>query len=403
MKIAYITAQTPYGTGETFVLPEVIELQRQGHEVAVFPLRPDKKLAQGQEPAMVRERTVRIPLLNFSVFVKALKLSLLKPKLICKVLFDVLRHSGSGKKILKNLVVIPKGLALGAEIKKRGFDHIHAHWASTPSTAAYIAALYSGVSWSFTAHRWDIAEGNMLEVKVKSSKFARTINLRGANELKRQLPNELWDKVHIIHMGVNLSESISNAIQDCFTIASVGNLLPVKGHEFLLGACFILKGRNVNFRCLLFGNGPLRDKLQQMAKELNLIDVVNFCGSVAHDEILKLYSTGAVSVLVLPSIETKDGEKEGIPVSLMEAMAAGVPVIATTTGGIPELLGNGAGILVPPEDCEALANAIERLLKDPEIRREIGIKGREKVKKEFAIDSVVQKLIELFKNPGDSE
>lgn len=243
----------------------------------------------------------------------------------------------------------------------------------------------------------------MLEVKVKSSKFTRTINLRGANELKRQLPNELWDKVHIIHMGVNLSESISNANQDFFTIASVGNLLPVKGHEFLLGACFILKGRNVNFRCLLFGNGPLRDKLQQMAKELNLIDVVNFCGSVAHDEILKLYSTGAVSVLVLPSIETKDGEKEGIPVSLMEAMAAGVPVIATTTGGIPELLGNGAGILVPPEDCEALANAIERLLKDPEIRREIGIKGREKVKKEFAIDSVVQKLIELFKNPGDSE
>ena len=166
---------------------------------------------------------------------------------------------------------------------------------------------------------------------------------------------------------------------------------------------FYIKRTKLNFRCLLFGNGPLRDKLQQMAKELNLIDVVNFCGSVAHDEILKLYSTGAVSVLVLPSIETKDGEKEGIPVSLMEAMAAGVPVISTTTGGIPELLGNGAGILVPPEDCEALANAIERLLKDPEIRREIGIKGREKVKKEFAIDSVVQKLIELFKNPVDSE
>mgnify|MGYP001199962932 CR=1 FL=1 len=403
MKIAYITAQTPYGKGEAFVLPEVIELKKQGHDVVVFPLRPEKELAQGQEATEVGRVTVRIPLFDLSVFFRALRLATLRPGLVARIWGGIFRDSGNFKKILKNLTVVPKGLVLGEEVKKRGVDHIHAHWASTPSTAAYIAALYSEVPWSFTAHRWDIGEGNMLEVKVKSSKFARTINLRGANELKRQLPNELWDKVHIIHMGVNLSESISNANQDFFTIASVGNLLPVKGHEFLLGACFILKGRNANFRCLLFGNGPLRDKLQQMAKELNLIDVVNFCGSVAHDEILKLYSTGAVSVLVLPSIETKDGEKEGIPVSLMEAMAAGVPVISTTTGGIPELLGNGAGILVPPEDCEALANAIERLLKDPEIRREIGIKGREKVKKEFAIDSVVQKLIELIKNPGDSE
>mgnify|MGYP000862979628 FL=1 len=102
----------------------------------------------------------------------------------------------------------------------------------------------------------------------------------------------------------------------------------------------------------------------------------------------------------MPSIENKDGEKEGIPVALMEAMAAGVPVISTTTGGIPELLDNGAGILVPPEDSEALANAIERLLKYPELRRELGIKGREKVEKEFAIDSVVRKMIEMFKDSG---
>jgi len=400
MKIAYITAQTPYGTGETFVLPEVIELQRQGHEVAVFPLRPDKKLAQGQEPAMVRERTVRIPLLNFSVFVKALKLSLLKPKLICKVLFDVLRHSGSGKKILKNLVVIPKGLALGAEIKKRGFDHIHAHWASTPSTAAYIAALYSGVSWSFTAHRWDIAEGNMLEVKVRSSKFTRAIDINGAEEIKKQISPYLWQKIRVIHVGVILPSFHSAVQKETLTIACVANLVVKKGHEYLLKACSKLQQRGINFSCLLFGDGPLRGKLQQITTDLELDGIVKFCGRIAHDEILKLYSTGAVSVLVLPSIENKDGEKEGIPVALMEAMAAGVPVISTTTGGIPELLDNGAGILVPPEDSADLANAIERLLKYPELRRELGIKGREKVEKEFAIDSVVRKMIEMFKDSG---
>jgi len=308
MKIAYITAQTPYGTGETFVLPEVIELQRQGHEVAVFPLRPDKKLAQGQEPAMVRERTVRIPLLNFSVFVKALKLSLLKPKLICKVLFDVLRHSGSGKKILKNLVVIPKGLALGAEIKKRGFDHIHAHWASTPSTAAYIAALYSGVSWSFTAHRWDIAEGNMLEVKVRSSKFTRAIDINGAEEIKKQISPYLWQKIRVIHVGVILPSFHSAVQKETLTIACVANLVVKKGHEYLLKACSKLQQRGINFSCLLFGDGPLRGKLQQVTTDLELDGIVKFCGRIAHYEILKLYSTGAVSVLVLPSIENNDGE-----------------------------------------------------------------------------------------------
>lgn len=226
---------------------------------------------------------------------------------------------------------------------------------------------------------------------------------KGAEEIKEQIPSSFWRKVRVIHVGVVLPSLGCVDEKEPFTVACIANLVPKKGHKFLLEACSVLRERGIAMRCLLFGDGPLRNELQQMANELNLNGIVEFCGRVAHDEILKLYSTGAVSVVVLPSIETKDGEKEGIPVSLMEAMAAGVPVISTTTGGIPELLGNGAGILVPPEDCEALANAIERLLKDPEIRREIGIKGREKVKKEFAIDSVVQKLIELFKNPGDSE
>ena len=243
----------------------------------------------------------------------------------------------------------------------------------------------------------------MLEVKVKSSKFTRAIDINGAEEIKKQIPSYLWQKIKVIHVGVALPLFRSTVQKETFTIACVANLVLKKGHEYLLRACSRLQQRGINLHCLLFGDGPLRDKLQQMASKFDLNNVIKFCGSVAHDEILKLYSTGAASVVILPSIETKDGEKEGIPVALMEAMAAGVPVISTTTGGIPELLDNGAGILVPPEDSEALANAIERLFKDAELRRELGIKGREKVEKEFAIDSVVREMIEMFKDSEESK
>jgi len=403
MKIAYITAQTPFGKGETFVLPEVIELKKQGHEVVVFPLRPEKELAQGQEAAEVGRVTVRIPLFDFSVFLRALRLATLRPGLVARIFGSIFRDSGSFKKIFKNLTVVPKGLVLGEEVKKRGIEHIHAHWASTPSTAAYIASLYSRVPWSFTAHRWDIAEGNMLSAKAKSSKFIRAIDTNGAEEIREQIPSSFWQKVRVIHVGVVLPSFGSVEKKESFIMACIAHLVPKKGHKFLFEACSVLQERGFSLRCLLFGDGPLRDELQQMANGLNLNSMIEFCGRVAHDEILNLYATGGVSAVVLPSIETKDGEKEGIPVALMEAMAAGVPVISTTTGGIPELLGDGVGILVPPEDSKALADAIEQLMKDPELRYKIGAKGKEKVKKEFAIDSVVTKMVELFMGSEDEK
>ncbi len=403
MKIAYITSQTPYGPGESFILPEVIELKKQGHEVVVFPLRPKEELEKGQEAAEVGKLTVRFPLFDFSVFLHALRLAILRPALVAYIVVSIFQYSGSFKKILKNLAVVPKGLVLGEEVKKRDIEHIHAHWASTPSTAAYIASLFSGVPWSFTAHRWDIAEGNMLPAKAKSSKFIRAIDTNGAEEIKEQIPFSFWQKVRVVHVGVVLPSFSSIEKKEPFIVTCIAHLVPKKGHKFLFEACSVLQERGISFRCLLFGDGPLGDELRQMANQLNLNSMVEFRGRVAHDEILNLYTTGVVSAVVLPSIETNDGEKEGIPVALMEAMAAGVPVISTTTGGIPELLGDEAGILVPPEDSKVLADAIEQLMKSPDLRRKIGAKGKEKVKKEFAVDSIVAKMVGLFSGSEDEK
>jgi len=396
MKIAYITAQTPYGPGESFILPEVIELRRQGHEVVVFPLRPEGKIGKSSECEEIAKYTVRIPLFSFSVLLRALRIVVLCPRLALRVFIDILKGSGSIKKILKNLVVAPKGFVLGEEVKKIGFSHIHAHWASTPSTAAYIASLYSGLSWSLTAHRWDIKEDNMLETKIRSSEFVRAISVNGANEIKSKISKTLWHKVKVIHMGVRLPLNECTPEQDVFTIASVGNLIPVKGHRFLLEACLLLKQRGKIFKCFLIGDGPLKQELLEMIHKLDLDDVVTLCGRLPHDKVLGMYQDCCVSVLVHPSIVTEDGEREGIPVALMEAMAVGVPVISTTTGSIPELVGDGAGILVPPGDSKALADAIEVIMENPYYRTELGQRGRKKIEADFSLSSVVKQLAELF-------
>lgn len=397
MKIAYITAQTPYGSGESFILPEILELHRRGHEIKVFPLRPNRDIGPGIERQEVAKLTEFIPLLDFSVLFRAVRLIMKRPGVFLRIIRDVIIYSGSLKKIIKNIVVIPKGLVIGEETKKGNFDHIHAHWASTPSTAAYIASLYSGVPWSFTAHRWDIKESNMMEQKVRKASFARTISINGASNIKSRVDPGLWQKIVTIHMGVILPKVSSlHGSNSEFVIATIGNLLPVKGHKFLIQACSLLRSQGRKFKCLVIGDGPEEVELKRLTDELQLNDIIQFLGRVPHDEVLRLLASGSISAVVHPSILTKDGEEEGIPVALMEAMASGIPVISTTTGGIPELLGNGAGLLVPPQDSVSLANAIQSLMDDSDLWHELSVKGRKKVEKDFSIESVAEELIKLF-------
>lgn len=403
MRIAYITAQTPWGPGEAFILPEVLELRRQGHHVVVFPLRPEEMLARGSEAEEVARQSVSIPLFSLGVFLRALGIALRCPLLILRLFRVILRYSGSLRKALKNLVVLPKGLVLGEEIKRGEFEHIHAHWASTPSTAAYIASRVSDIPFSFTAHRWDISEANLLPEKVRAAVFVRVINEGGAKKIGAQVPPAFAEKIRIVHVGVRLPPSsfLNTRIQQehPLKIAAIGNLIPVKGHATLIDSCALLREHGTTFQCRIFGDGPLGADLRKRVEKHGLVGLVELCGAISHDEVLALYERGDVDIYVHPSIETPRGEKEGIPVALMEAMAAGVPVISTTTGGIPELVVDGTGILVPPEDPVALADAIERLAKDPELRHRLGIAGRKRVEKAFSVEAVCRQLAgEMAKN-----
>lgn len=400
MRICYITSQTPYGTGEQFILPEVLKLKEKNNDVIIIPIKPEAKLAAGKEPEAIAKDTIYIPLFAFKVFAKSLGYFLSHPAKVFNIVFKIFKYSGTFKKVLKNLAVLPKGIVTGIIISKKNIDHIHCHWSSTPSTVGYIAASISNTSWSFTSHRWDIAENNMLVEKAKTAKFIRVIDDPGYNEMIGFIGEENKNKCTKIHVGVNMSSSSEffREKRDNFIIVMAANFIDKKGHIYLLKSLINIKDKGYKVYCHFYGDGPLEESLKNKAKEYNVDDMVSFDGKIAHDKLIKQYTDGKVDCVVLPSIVTEDGEKEGIPVSLMEAMAAKVPVISTNTGGIYELLRDNCGILIEQKNAKQLEEGIEKLINSKELQKQIAENGYKMVINEFYISTIVDRMAKLFKD-----
>jgi glycosyltransferase involved in cell wall biosynthesis len=267
---------------------------------------------------------------------------------------------------------------------------------------ALIAGTVSGIPWSVTAHRFDIAEDNLLALKVREACFVRAIDLQGAHEISRTAGPQAPSPV-VIHMGVELDPAGTLPVgstpetQEETRVVIAANLVEKKGHATLLEAVRLLTTRGVPVRVDLAGDGPLRTKLSDDAQRLGVADRVAFLGMLPHEKLLARLRAGEWGMLVLPSIVTASGEKEGIPVALIEAMGCGVPVVSTTTGGIPELFdGIAEPPLVPPEDAEALAGAMERMISDPRWRERLVREGRSRVEESFAMEQVAAELARRF-------
>ena len=209
----------------------------------------------------------------------------------------------------------------------------------------------------------------------------------------------------VIHMGVAIppAENIESRHDPgrVLRIVVPANLLEVKGHTYLLEAVRLLKDRGVDVHVDLAGDGPLREELMSRVEKLGLRDRVAFLGLLPHEKLLGSMQTGAWDLLVLPSIVTHSGEKEGIPVAIIEAMSRRVPVISTLTGGIPELFeGVDDALLAPPRDPAALAEAIVRLFGNPDLRERLVESGRRRVEDSFAVEQVARELTRRFELCG---
>jgi colanic acid/amylovoran biosynthesis glycosyltransferase len=255
------------------------------------------------------------------------------------------------------------------------------------------------VSWSFTAHRLDIGENNLLPVKARHACFVRAISEHGAAELRTHVLDSTWSPV-VLHMGVRLPPPRAPGVPagPSLRVLTAARFVEKKGHVHLLDALSLLLERGVAVRVELAGDGPLEPMLRRRVQELGLDRNVVFRGKVSHERLLRELAEGRWDASVLPSVVTASGELEGIPVSLIEAMASGVPAVGTASGGMPELLEGGAGILVPPGDPEALADALAALAADPAQRAALARKGRERVEDAFSVESVAAALAGRFRD-----
>ena len=378
------------------------EIVNQNNDLLIIPRNPSKKIFH-EEAKKLLKNTIWLPLLSSKMLTNFLKI--LFTKLIAwKILYKILINSRNPWILIKNLTVLPKAFFIAKIIKKEEINHIHAHWGSTTSTMAYVISKITKIPWSLTLHRWDIKENNLLEQKAKSVKFIRCISKHGEKELMEIIGNKYLKKIYIIYLGVkikkqnNLEIKKSNHFENnIFKIITPAHFLEVKGHKYLIKACSLLVKKGIkNFHCFFYGHGPLKNTLKKMITKYNLNDFISIKDTIPKEKLLDKYRNKEINLIIMPSINTKDQQHEGIPVSLMEAMAHKIPTISTNTGGIPELLSNNAGIIIEEKNSEELAEAIKGFFQNKRLYFKISETGYFKIVNEFNIEKNTKKLLELF-------
>jgi colanic acid/amylovoran biosynthesis glycosyltransferase len=240
-----------------------------------------------------------------------------------------------------------------------------------------------------------------LSWKLAPAKFSVTISEYARQQLIEVLHLPLRpESVMVVHCGVDVKtlvpkEKGEGPLPSLYTIVFVGDLIECKGAQYLIEGCQLLRERGRAFQCLIIGEGPLHKLLEKQIASLGLTSSVSLLGRLDHPEVIRIVQTA--SCFVLPCIVDSRGQRDGIPVAIMEAMACEIPVISTPIAGIPELIDGGInGKLVPEKDPNALARAIEQLWTDPSLAERLGKKGRQKVIEAFNIHRSAQSLKDLF-------
>jgi len=398
-RVAYLMSRFPKLT-ETFVLYEILEIERQGVDVEIYPLLRERESTMHAEAREAARRAHYRPFLSLEILAANWRSFRRRPLRYLGVWYEMLAHTlGSANFFFGALGILPKCVLFAEDMRRRGVTHVHAHFANHPALAALIVHRLSGIPYSFTAHGSDLhVDRRMLDRKTASAAFVVAISSYNKELILRECGEHLRDKVRVVHCGVDTElfrpGSISTRARPT-RLLCVGSLSEVKGQRHLVGACRRLQREEIDFRCDLVGQGPLRRRLEELIRQGGLTERVRLRGACSREEVLRLLHES--DVVVLPSVPTSQGKREGIPVALMEAMAVGRPVVASEISGIPELVQAGtSGYLVAPGDERSLAAALLTLSGDPALRREMGLAGRRWITRHFDLRKNVTELRRLF-------
>ena len=281
-------------------------------------------------------------------------------------------------------------------------DHLHAHFAHDPALIAYLVHLMTGIPFSFTAHARDLFQVPEKALTDRIHRATAVVTCCRANvEYLNQIAPSAQAKFSLIYHGVNLNDFQPPVDREtkpppaCPLILSVGRLVEKKGFQDLLQALLLVKQKGVAFECAIYGEGPLEAQLQRWIDEHGMSGEIRLHGGRTQHELLRLYHDA--SLFVLTPVQMDDGDRDGIPNVLVEAMAVSLPVVTTAVSGIPELVEhNQNGLLYQSHDVDGISSGILELLHNPEKRRQLGSAASKKVREQFNITQAATRLKALF-------
>jgi colanic acid/amylovoran biosynthesis glycosyltransferase len=398
MKLGYLVSQYP-ALSHTFILREVLALRRHGVEVCVVSVHTCDRPMQALSAEEADEARRAFSVVGAG-FVHAVLANI---RVLCRHPIGYLRgllyawtlSRGTPRLLVMYSFYFLEAVVAGDYFERRGLTDIHTHFSST---VLLILARIFRVRYSLTAH----GSGEFIDVigfhlaeKVAGAVFVATVGQYGMSQVMNASDPAHWHKVVALPLGVDVEafrprKAPRRGPDEPFRLLSVGRLSAPKGYPILIEALVLLRGRGRNVTLTLVGEGPERATLEKMIALHDLGGCVRLAGACNHDRLADYY--GSSDAFVLSSF------LEGVPVVLMEAMAMELPCVATWITGIPEIIDRDVeGLLVPPASASAIADAVERLMDDPEGARRLGAAARRKVLHKYHLGRNVERLAEEFR------
>lgn len=402
LRIAYLAPEIP-ALSATFVYNEILELHNQGIKVKPFSVHRPSHIASESSLTELKKDVFHLyEISKGQVLLDSLSMLASHPagyfKAASRLLSDIWHQGVISRSALGLAYRFFYAATLAKQLKKTNIQHLHVHFAHIPTDIAMYAAPMAGIGFSVQAHANDLFErGWLLKQKVSRSSFFATISDFNQRFLEKLDADS--GKIKIIRCGVdqNWQPPVKQINKnEVYTIGTVGRLVEKKGIDTLLNATSILLKQGYKVSVKIAGSGPLEDELKLQVANLALPEnIVEFVGPLPHDKVATFITE--LDVFVLPCKQDSQGDMDGIPVVLMEAMLCEIPVISTLISGIPELVMNNiSGLTVGPGNDVELSKAIIQIMQSSDIQQRLVSGGKQRVNDEFLLSTNVFKLVSLF-------
>jgi|SRR5438874_7856325 len=394
MRLGYLYSRYPV-LSQTFCDAEMLELERREHEIILGSLYPPKTALRHEYLKRLRAPIRYAP--------SSRELDALARKAKRKRRWPtalVAQHEKKYGTEYKAALRARNALFFVELFEGARVPHFHVHFANRAAHTAMFVKAVSGIPFSMTAHGQDfmsdLGNDELLRELCASAEFVGAETDFSRDLLAARCP-ESRSKIFRVYNGIDLSRfpGGAEACPSKIRFLSVGRLVAFKGFDILIDACAELQKQRINFDCEIIGDGALREELEERARRQDLRERIRFAGEQSQNYVRSALRD--CDVFVLASAPDERGASDIFPTVIAEAMATGKPVVSTTVAGIPELVANGeTGLLVPPRDARALANAMEQFAGNENLRGDFGRAGRLRIEQKFTIEKTIEPLLERF-------